>query len=72
MIFDPVIFDPVIFDVVIFDVVIKGGIIFDGTGQPRFIGDLGIKDGDITRIDREGQIARARAVDVIEVQGLHV
>ena len=33
-----------------FDTLIKGGTIVDGTGSPRFVGDIGIKDGIITDI----------------------
>ncbi len=55
-----------------FDTVIKGGVIFDGTGQSRFIGDLGIKDGYITEIDRKGNIDPVFALEVIDARGLHV
>ena len=35
-----------------FDTIIKDGMIVDGTRMPRFRGDVGIKDGVITRIGR--------------------
>ena len=38
-----------------FDTIIKNGTVVDGTRQPRFTGDLGIKDGKITAIARDGQ-----------------
>jgi len=34
-----------------FNIVIKGGEIFDGTGNPSFKGDIGIKGGIIVKID---------------------
>lgn len=33
-----------------FDLVIKGGTIVDGTSAPRFVGDIGIRDGVIAQI----------------------
>lgn len=35
-----------------YDTVIRGGMIIDGQRNPRFIGDIGINDGAITRIGR--------------------
>ena len=35
----------------LFDIVIKGGKIFDGTGNPSFQVDIGIKEGKIIKID---------------------
>ena len=55
-----------------FDTIIKGGIVFDGTKEPRFVGDIGIKDGFITEIDRDGQLDPAFAEKVIDAEGMHV
>jgi N-acyl-D-amino-acid deacylase len=33
-----------------YDIVIKNGKILDGTGNPWFRGDIGIKDGEIAKI----------------------
>ena len=33
-----------------FDTVIRGGRVVDGTGQPEFVGDIGIKDGKIAAV----------------------
>lgn len=55
-----------------FDTIIKGGVIFDGTQASRFVGDIGIKDGFITEIDRDGKLDPAFALKVIDAEGLHV
>jgi N-acyl-D-amino-acid deacylase len=34
-----------------FNMLIKGGKIVDGSGQPEYIGDIGIKNGQITSMD---------------------
>ena len=34
-----------------YDTVIRGGTIVDGTGMPRFRGDIGILDGRVAAID---------------------
>lgn len=58
-----------------FDLIIRGGTIVDGTGAPRFIGDVAIKDGviaavgtiagDATReIDANGKIVAPGFVDI--------
>lgn len=52
-----------------YDVVIKGGTIFDGTGEPGYTADLGIKDGRILTI---GKIRKPAAQEVIEVHGKYV
>ncbi len=52
-----------------FDVVIRDGMIFDGTGGPRYRADLGIKDGIITEI---GRIPASRGGRQIDAQGLNV
>lgn len=49
-----------------FDVVVKGGMIVDGTGGPRYRGDVGIRDGRIAEI---GKIAASRGVRVLDAAG---
>jgi N-acyl-D-amino-acid deacylase len=52
-----------------FDVVIKDGMVFDGRRNPRFRGDIGIRDGVVA------EVGRLRASDgrrVIDASGLHV
>ena len=51
------------------DVVIRQGMIFDGTGGPRYRADIGIKDGRIAEI---GRIPRSRAAREIDAEGLNV
>jgi N-acyl-D-aspartate/D-glutamate deacylase len=52
-----------------FDVVIRQGMIFDGTGGPRYRADIGIKDGVIREI---GRIPGSRAAREIDASGLNV
>jgi N-acyl-D-aspartate/D-glutamate deacylase len=43
----------------VFDVVIRNGSIVDGTGAPRFAGDVAVKDGNIVAVGRvEGEAGR--------------
>jgi N-acyl-D-amino-acid deacylase len=46
-----------------FDIVIKDGMIVDGARMPRFRGDVGVKDGIITRIGRINKSAARREID---------
>ncbi len=46
-----------------FDVVIRGGTIVDGTGIPRYRGDLAIKDGRVARISGRIPSGAAREID---------
>jgi len=46
-----------------FDVVIRGGHIVDGTGNPWFAGDVGIKGGRIAAIGALGTAQASRVVD---------
>ena len=55
-----------------FDTIIKGGTVFDGTRKSRFMGDIGIKDGLIAKIDRDCELDPATATDVIDAKGLNV
>lgn len=52
-----------------FDVLIRGGRVFDGTGNPAFPADVGIRDGRIVAV---GRFANARATRVIDAKGKHV
>ena len=52
-----------------FDTVIKNGTIIDGTGLPRFKGDIAVKDG---RVAKMGRVERSDANEVIEAEGLIV
>ena len=46
-----------------FDVVIRGGTIVDGTGIPRYRGDLAIKDGRVARISGRIPAGSAKEID---------
>ena len=46
-----------------YDVAIRGGRIIDGTENPWFHADLGVKDGRIVRIGRVDPSAAARVID---------
>ncbi len=52
-----------------FDVLITGGRVLDGTGNPWFYADVGIRDGKIVAV---GRLAGARATRVIDARGLVV
>ena len=49
-----------------YDVIIKNGRIIDGTGNPWYIADVGIKDGRIVKI---GLLSDARAKKIIDATG---
>ncbi len=51
-----------------FDLVIRNGVIVDGTGQPRFLGDIGIKGQRITAVARRPQTL-AGTVDAAPLGG---
>ena len=53
------------------DLLITGGTIVDGTGEPGYAGDVGIRDGRIVRVSRESLDASA-AGRVIDASGLVV
>ncbi|HTU00127.1 MAG TPA: amidohydrolase family protein [Rhizomicrobium sp.] len=52
-----------------FDLIIANGSIVDGTGFPRFVGDIGVRDGVIVRV---GRLKGAPADRVIDATGLIV
>ena len=52
-----------------FDLVIKQARVFDGTGNPWFIADVGVKDGRITQI---GDLASATATRTIDARGKYL
>ena len=52
-----------------YDRVIKNGMVVDGTRQPRFLGDIGIKNGAIAMV---GKIDGDDAKEVIDATGLIV
>ncbi len=52
-----------------FDILIRNGQILDGSGNPAFQGDVGIRDDRIVTI---GRLPRATADRVIDATGLHV
>ncbi|MDR3590401.1 MAG: D-aminoacylase [Negativicutes bacterium] len=52
-----------------YDLVIENGRILDGSGNPWFSGDVGIKDGKIARI---GRLSGEKAAERIDAAGLYV
>jgi N-acyl-D-amino-acid deacylase len=52
-----------------FDLLIRNGRIVDGTGNPSFVGDVGIRDGKIAAL---GRLADRKAARTIDAQGLVV
>ena len=55
-----------------YDVVITGGRIVDGTGNPWYYGDVGIRGDRLVRIAPRGALANARAQRRIDATGLVV
>ncbi|MDQ7052830.1 MAG: amidohydrolase family protein [candidate division KSB1 bacterium] len=53
----------------LFDVLIRGGRVMDGSGNPAFYADIGIKKGKIVAV---GRLSRARARETINATGLLV
>src|SRR6185436_2953642 len=49
------------------DLIVKGGRIADGTGNPSFVGDVGIQRGRIVAV---GNLAGAKAARTIDATGL--
>jgi len=52
-----------------FDVIVKNGKVVDGTGNPWFKADLGIKDGRIVKV---GHLDSVKAEGIIDAKGLAV
>jgi len=51
-----------------YDLIIKGGRIYDGSGMPSYLGDVGIKDGRIVETGRVND----GACRVVNADGLAV
>ncbi len=52
-----------------FDLVILGGRIVDGTGNPSFLGDIGVRSGKIVAV---GKLPREKSVRIIQANGLTI
>src|SRR5687767_6685298 len=52
-----------------FDIVIRNGTVIDGSGNPRFDADVGIKNGFIAAV---GDLGQATATTQIDARGLFV
>lgn len=52
-----------------FDLLIQNARVFDGTGNPAFPADIGVRDGRIVAV---GRLAGAKAARVIDATGKHV
>ncbi len=50
------------------DLEIRGGTIVDGTGRPRFVGDVAIKDGVVVAVGEPAGPARR----TLDARGAHV
>lgn len=53
-----------------FDIIISGGTIIDGLRTPRFVGDVGIKDGVVAAITGKGGLSTKTAGEHIHADGL--
>ena len=54
-----------------FELLIRAGTVVDGSGSPGFRADVGIRDGRVARIARDG-IAAGEAREVLDAEGLIV
>ena len=52
-----------------YDLIIRNGNILDGTGSPRYLADIAVKDGKIVRIAKN---IKGDAAEVIDASGLTV
>lgn len=52
-----------------YDILIKSGFIYDGTGAKETVGDIGIKDGEISAL---GNLGNAAAEVLVNAQGKYV
>lgn len=55
-----------------YDIIIRGGTIIDGQRTPRFMGDVGIKDGKVMAITGKGGLSKKSANKTIDADGLIV
>jgi N-acyl-D-amino-acid deacylase len=55
-----------------YDLVITNGRIVDGTGNPYYYGDVGVRGDRITTIAPRGALAAAQAVEKVDANGLAV
>ncbi len=46
-----------------YDVVVRGGTVIDGTGFPRYKGDIGIKNGRVSQVSGKIKPGAAREID---------
>lgn len=46
------------------DLLLKGGTIIDGTGRPRFVGDVGILGGKIVEVSQGSAVSAHQVIDV--------
>lgn len=56
-------------DSIDFDVIVRGGTVYDGSGEPPFVGDVGIRGDRITAV---GNLSSAYARSTIDASGLAV
>jgi N-acyl-D-aspartate/D-glutamate deacylase len=54
------------------DAVLRGGRVLDGTGNPWYYAELGIRDGRIAAMTAPGGLDGVSAADVLDVTGLYV
>ena len=47
----------------LFDILLKNGTVVDGTGRPRFVGDIGIKGSKIAAVGPSLSGSAARTID---------
>jgi len=55
-----------------YDILIRGGTVVDGTGAPRFVADVAIRDARIFAVEPPGTLDAGLAMEVLEAEGLIV